>query len=127
LNGGFSATLPEQAIKALQKKFGAAEGAGRGQHTIIIEPDYIATKNQLNTNLWGLDRIDALTLDGKYSNFASPTAGQGVHVYVIDTGIAKEYDGNQLIIGGGRNFIADSGTVNPDNWTDCEGPGTHVA
>jgi subtilisin family serine protease len=69
---------------------------------------------------WGLDRIDqrALPLSGTYT---SPTAGAGVIVYVVDSGVSPhDQFGGRLapgldLVGDGR------GT------TDCEGHGTHVA
>lgn len=95
---------------------------------------------------WGLDRVDQRNLpnDDAY-RYAAP-AGEGVNVYVIDTGLRashEEFDGR---VEQGRNFAAnDSGLLGlgglplvgpilnlggesePEDTADCNGHGTHVA
>ena len=70
---------------------------------------------------WGLDRIDerARTLDTRY---VQTTTGQGVNVYVIDTGIRSTH-----VDFGGR--VEPGFTAIPDGSgsEDCNGHGTHVA
>lgn len=68
---------------------------------------------------WGIDRIDAdlVSIDSS-----------GVNIAVIDTGIAAHED---LSVAGGINFVL-SGRgrrrgVDPSNWSDANGHGTHVA
>jgi len=70
---------------------------------------------------WGLDRIDAIDvpLDNRYSYFS---AGSGVRVYVIDTGIRADHVDLAGRVGSGWNAIADDQGTN-----DCNGHGTHVA
>ncbi len=95
--------------------------------------------------VWGLDRVDELDLplDGAFSY--PDSAGAGVHVYIIDTGINPDHQEFSGRVGNGRNFINDGpaglggllpidllgllggGEVDPEAWQDCNGHGTHVA
>jgi subtilisin family serine protease len=88
-----------------------------------VEPD--AGVEELDTQTgapWNLARIDerTLNLDGLYQY--SPTAGSGVHVYIIDTGIQT----NNVDFGGraSNGYDAIGGT---GSGSDCNGHGTHVA
>lgn len=70
---------------------------------------------------WGLDRIDQadLPLNGKYTY---NTAGTGVKVYLIDTGI----DGANADFGG-RVLAGSTAISDGRGSSDCNGHGTHVA
>jgi serine protease len=75
---------------------------------------------QENPKNWGLDRIDQhdLPLDQK---FHYNNEGEGVEVYVIDTGVQPdhvEFGGRAIFE---KNFAGDSKDV------DCNGHGTHVS
>lgn len=100
---------------------------------ISVEPDRMVTTGAVQSNAtWGLDRVDqaALPLD---SSFQYPdNGGRDVNIYVVDTGVRtthQEFTGRVLP---GRNFVSSGGflfggSVNPDDFEDCNGHGTHVA
>ena len=77
----------------------------------------------LEPGLWGLDRVGqrALPLDGVYEPRGG-NDGAGVHVYVIDTGIAAGHAQFAGRVGAGYDFVDDD--ADPD---DCNGHGTHCA
>lgn len=99
-----------------------------------VEPDRLMWLSATQSGArYHLDRIDQrdLPLDG---TFRYPdSAGVGVHVYVIDTGINASHVDFSGRIGQGRNFAANSngllfpGPTDPNNTTDCQGHGTHVS
>ncbi len=72
--------------------------------------------------LWGLDRIDQLAapLDGTYSY--PDSAGAGVRVYIVDTGV--QADNPEFT---GRIIPGFDATGSNNASVDCHGHGTHVA
>ena len=71
---------------------------------------------------WNLDRIDqsSVKLDGSYSYWTS--AGSGVHVYIVDSGIRSTHVEFTGRIGTGRDFVHDG-----NGTEDCYGHGTNMA
>jgi len=127
---GFStvrATLKD--LEALAKK--------HGDDLEFIEPSMhvdVASDHQPghHTDYWNLDRIDAKEgMDGSYSPPADTKGGEGVHVYVLDTGILaghEDFEGRAVAV-----LDSSSGRVQacPPTSTTCaadqNGHGTHCA
>lgn len=90
---------------------------------IDVERDSTASTSDLQVNPpWGVDRTDQrdLPLNGLHSY--PGTAGNGVNIYVIDTGIRADHREFTGRIRPGIDRVGDGrGTA------DCNGHGTHVA
>lgn len=101
---------------------------------VHVEQDQVMSaqaRTTVSTSLYGLDRIDQLS--GTNSTYSYPSlAGQGVNVYVIDTGLRSTHIEFTGRVGTGRNFAPNSSSLlgastDAANTTDCDGHGTHVA
>ncbi|MFZ4811923.1 MAG: S8 family peptidase, partial [Ilumatobacteraceae bacterium] len=90
--------------------------------SVTADTPVYALGTQQSPPAWGIDRIDqpALPLSGSYGY--PDTAGAGVTVYVVDTGLRADH-----VEFTGR--VAPGFTVINDGYGtgDCEGHGTHVA
>ncbi len=144
---GFSARLTANQAEALAKL----------PYVKSVEADQVMSAVATQNNAtWGLDRIDQrnLPMDGRY--IYRDQAGAGVDVYIIDTGLNANHTDFTGRVKQGRNFTPNSdgvvggllpvgglvplnigaldlgtglfaGDTDPNDTTDCNGHGTHVA
>lgn len=142
VGGGTVLTTYTHALRGFSVRMSAvqADVLSRLPGVLRVEQDQLifATATQTGAT-WGLDRIDQhnLPLNGSY--VYADSAGLGVHVYVIDTGLNASHADFSGRVGGGRNFAPNSAgsllcqllglgcpAADPANTTDCNGHGTHV-
>jgi aqualysin 1 len=110
---GFAARLPAQAVAAL----------ARNPLVQWVEADQTVSVNQLTQQqqaTWGLDRVDQGTLPLD-SNYHYSHTGQGVFLYIIDSGVRSTH-----VDFSGR-VEAGYGVFRGGSTDDCNGHGTHVA
>ena len=116
----YSAALNGYAAKMTEAQ---AKRAAADPAVAYVEQDreVHALGTQAPTPSWGLDRIDQrnLPLDNSYTY---PNEGEGVTVYIIDTGIRTTHSDF-----GGRAVHGRDTVDNDNDATDCNGHGTHVA
>eukprot|EP01118_Nematostelium_gracile_P008258 TRINITY_DN2736_c0_g3_i4.p1 TRINITY_DN2736_c0_g3~~TRINITY_DN2736_c0_g3_i4.p1 ORF type:complete len:620 (-),score=180.36 TRINITY_DN2736_c0_g3_i4:27-1886(-) len=92
-------------------------------NVMYVEPVYIRSHDR-TTGLWGLDRLDQTNPTPQSGTFDVPNnlTGEGVTVYVLDSGIRATHSQFTDRILPGRDFVDDGQGTN-----DCDGHGTHVS
>ncbi|MBK7706351.1 MAG: S8 family peptidase [Acidobacteria bacterium] len=122
--GGKVERVYSRALKgfAVEMDTDAAISLSTDPRVFLVEQDSEVSIDATQTNAtWGLDRVDqmALPLNNSYSY---DTAGSGVHVYIIDTGIRVTHSEFA-----GRAVSSFDALLDGQNGNDCNGHGTHVA
>lgn len=99
-------------------------GDGPASNPPVAFTPNTAANRPVQTRAWGIDRVDqrALPLDGTVTRSSS---GRAVSLYVIDTGVLASHNEFGVRVTQGRNTIEN--VSNPNDTTDCNGHGTHVA
>jgi subtilisin family serine protease len=117
---GYAATMSPAALDAVRQdpsvKYVTTNRSVTLEREAQVAPDTIQPDAT-----WGLDRVDQrdLPLDTKYRYRAS---GEGVHAYIIDTGIYAAHQEFTGRVGQGVDLYDDD-----DDPNDCFGHGTHVS
>lgn len=118
LESPWSTPLPDCSVGVAQSPL----PTGSPQTITCDDPDP-QNATAVCTDNWGLDRLDGLSVmrDGVY---APPRTGQGVHVFIIDTGLYAQHQEFAGRVGAGTDATgANGGTDDCSSWSH----GTHVA
>ena len=121
---GAVTSVYQYALKGFAARLSAGQAAAltNDPRVAYVEQDQefhtLATQTPAT---WGLDRIDQrdLPLNNTYNYNQT---GQGVHAYIIDTGVRATHQQFTGRMGNGFTAINDGNGTN-----DCNGHGTHVA
>jgi subtilisin family serine protease len=110
---GFSATLSQTALLDILKN----------KDVVTVEKDEVAYSQIYQTMpTWNLDRIDQPNNKLNQIYNTGSFNGEGIDIFIVDTGINPNHVEFTSRIGNGISFINDR-----YGWTDCNGHGTHVA
>jgi subtilisin len=123
---GFSATVPTSMLEQLNNDLRVLSVSADGNvHAIKSNSSKIAACHFLfgcqtdqQQSPWGVSRIGANT---------TANTGEGVHVYVIDTGIDSDHDDLANNISNDYSVEMCLGLDCANSWDDDQGHGTHVA
>lgn len=110
---GFSAFLSPNAVELVLED----------PDVLLVEYDSTVSTHTDQVNpIWNLDRIDqtSMILNDRYDT--GDLSGEGVHLYILDTGIASRHQEFVGRLGQGKSFVR-----NDPSWEDCNGHGTHCA
>ncbi|MCP2271504.1 S8 family peptidase [Actinokineospora diospyrosa] len=116
----------DAGLNGYSAKMSAAEAAKVAKDPAVAYVQQVTTMKltdtQTNPPNWGDDRIDqaSLPLDRSFTYPSNP--GQGVRVYIMDSGINANHQEFSGRMAAGYDFV--DGDSSP---TDCHGHGTHVA
>eukprot|EP00241_Pyramimonas_parkeae_P014905 CAMPEP_0114319486 /NCGR_PEP_ID=MMETSP0059-20121206/25269_1 /TAXON_ID=36894 /ORGANISM="Pyramimonas parkeae, Strain CCMP726" /LENGTH=1029 /DNA_ID=CAMNT_0001446501 /DNA_START=179 /DNA_END=3265 /DNA_ORIENTATION=+ len=119
---GFSARLTLSELEGVLSEYSAQiKYAERDQVVSAV------VVNQTTKVPWGLDRIDSRS--GRSGTYQYLNTGEGVNVYVIDTGVRITHDQFGFLNGSvGTRAQHGYDAIDNDNIADdCQGHGTHVA
>lgn len=100
---------------------GTAKAVAQDERVALVEPDWLLDLATTQSNpTWGLDRIDQ-THRPLTATYTYNSAGRGVRIYVVDTGV---HGGHREF---GRRVVRGYDATGRGSTRDCHGHGTHVA
>jgi subtilisin len=123
---GFSATVPSKVLAQLSQdqrvlsvsKDGRVHATKSTSNQAAACSFLFGCQTSQQETPWGISRIGANT---------DENTGQGVHVYVIDTGIDSDHPDLASNVANGYSVEMCLGLGCSNNWDDDQGHGTHVA
>lgn len=117
--GANNVLISENGIRGIRSEDGSILANRRAHRKGISSSSFKSAEVQENVG-WNLNRISKRA-DIVSNSYAYSNDGEGVDVYVLDTGIRKDH----VEFGGRATFLYNA--VRDGVQTDCNGHGTHVA